>query len=155
MSPSKRPSAKARRALYGQVAAGICIALVVATLVAGYLWHRHAVMTEASDWTPIGPQCPALAKATYLAGTTRADHVFNYEGTSLGRAYGFVSCNEIGDHGGLGPGRVPVCQFNSPTILDVTTPKGEYLFSTTTRPATIAIHDGVPSCVLNAGIGLQ
>jgi hypothetical protein len=102
-----------------------------------------------------GPPCAAISRAAYLALDQPLAHSFRYAGARFDRAYGYAMCNIIADHGGHGAGRLTVCQFNNPSVLDVSTPRGDVLFRTDSRPATISIDHGEPHCVLNARVGLD
>jgi hypothetical protein len=57
--------------------------------------------------------------------------------------------------GGHGAGRITVCQFSNPSVVEAATPRGDFLFLTQAYPATIAVADGRPSCVLKARVGLD
>ena len=50
---------------------------------------------------------------------------------------------------------VPVCQFNNPTVLQVTTVWGETIFVTGSHGATVLVEDGRPRCLLAANQKLQ
>jgi len=114
--------------------------------------QRNADIAEAKGWTIVGPPCPGLSRRAYLANLHAADlrvaRAFNFDGVRFARAYGDVSCEEIHDDGGQGPGVHPVCQFTSPAALEVTTPRGEFYFFPQAEPATITVFQSRPECVL-------
>lgn len=139
----------------GKIVAGLCGLIVLATVVVGWVWHRHTKIAEYQAWMVTGAACPVISKADYEASGTVAGHIFEYDGARLARAYGYVNCDEVASDGGKGMGTIPVCQFNSPTMLRVTTKRGEVFYSTRTSPATVSFKDDQPSCVLNATPGLQ
>ena len=150
------PGSKSRRRKsgYGGVTLGICGVILVATLAGLWVWHRKALVEEAQAWAPPGPACPVMTRQAYKALGTVASHVSHYDGVQFGRAYGAVGCNEIASHGGQGPGKVPVCQFNSPTTLEVVTARGDFLYYTQAKPAVVTVADGQPTCVESAGEGM-
>jgi hypothetical protein len=78
---------------------------------------------------------------------------FDFDGAHFVRAYGYVSCAEIGDDGGRSSVHVPVCQFNDPGALAVATSHGGIYYLPRTQPVTVMISRGQPSCVLAANLG--
>lgn len=143
-----------RKPPYAAVGIGFCVAVSVAAVVGLWIWHRNAQIEEAQAWAPPGPACSVMTRQAYLAMGTMASHISHYDGVQYGRGYGAVGCNEIADHGGRGPGKIPVCQFNSPTTLEVVTARGDYLYYTQAKPAVVTISDGQPTCVESAGAGM-
>ena len=127
--------------------------IVLAAIVGGWGWHRHTVYVDTQALTITGPPCPTTTRQAYLSSDIPASHVFIYDDVRFARADGMVSCDEIADHGGYGFGKLPVCQFNSPTVLEVITSRGEYFYATRAKPATVTVSDGTPSCVLAARMG--
>jgi hypothetical protein len=128
--------------------------VVVGAVLFLVIGQRLAAISKARDWTAIGAPCPTLSVAAYQASGNRIAHVIDYDGVSLGRGYGYVNCDEIADDGGRGRGVIPICQFNSPTILQVTTKRGRFYYFTQSSPATISIVDGVPRCVMATTMGI-
>jgi hypothetical protein len=127
--------------------------VVLAAIGAGWGWHRHTVYMDTQALTITGPPCPTITRQAYMSSDISASHVFLYDDVRFARADGMVSCDEIADHGGYGFGRLPVCQFNSPTVLEIITPRGEFFYATRARPATVTVDQGTPSCVMNARLG--
>jgi hypothetical protein len=130
------------------------IAVLAATLPLALAAQRIAAVAKARAWAVSGPPCPSLSRSAYLASGERIVHLIDYDGVRFGRGYGYVSCVEVAKDGGRGLDTVPVCQFNSPTVLQVTTRRGDFYFYTRIRPATVTIADDRPQCVMNASIGL-
>ena len=130
--------------------------LILAPIVAlmGWWGWSHAAL-ESRAWTVTGPACPGVSRAASLASGIALSHPFNYHGARFDRAYGYAMCDVIADRGGHGPGRITVCQFNNPSALEVVTPRGDFHFMTQAQPATIAIEDGAPTCVLDARVGMS
>lgn len=128
-------------------AAALLVVLVPAAI---WSWQRHleTAVANAKEWTVAGPPCPSVTRQAYLAGAVHATQEFQLGDFGFGRAYGHVSCNFVANDGGRGLGDYPVCQFTSPAVLHVTTPKGEYYFFPSTGPATVSIPQGVPQCVM-------
>ena len=139
-----------------QIVFPIIAVVAVVGVVGSYLvLQRQSNVAKAEAWTPLAPACPTETKAEYLAKGERAEHVSNYDDIHFGRGYGYVTCNEIGSDGGRGGGVVPVCQFNNPTVLQVTTVWGETIFVTGSHGATVLVEDGRPRCLLAANQKLQ
>ncbi len=133
-------------------AAGCCLlGLVTIGLVLGAL--RYTAITKARAWTPEGPPCPTVSQQDYLTSGYPASSRFDFDGLRLVRSYGYVSCAEIGDDGGRGPNHIPVCQFNDPGALDLTTPRGHVYYLPRYRPVTVLFSHGRLSCVLDAKLG--
>jgi hypothetical protein len=139
-----------------RIAAGwlALLAIIVVALVAGgfWAWNRHVEMAvaEAQAWTIKGPPCPALTKQAYLAGAVHATQSTQLGDITFERAFGHVSCNFIANDGGRGVGDYPVCQFTSPAVLHIVTPKGEFWFFPSTGPATVSVLHGQAQCVMAA-----
>lgn len=138
---------------------GAAILIVVASMVVFKAQevsaeHRQ-VVSEAKAWTIAGPPCPSIGALSKIPYPVHPLETFSFQGVSFSRAYGYVSCQVILDRQGRGPGTVTVCQFNSPTVLQVVAPRGRAVWLTDVRRATISVADGVPSCVLNAQPGFD
>jgi hypothetical protein len=117
---------------------------------------RNAAVALAKKWDVQGPPCPAMTKAEFGAKHELAPKTFDYDGTTLGRVAGDVSCSDIKDNAGKGLGTDKVCQFTSPATLTVTTPAGRFFFLPGPgQPATIHIHKDVPTCVMASAFTLQ
>jgi hypothetical protein len=130
------------------VSAAAGVVAVVGTIGGVALFQRSTAITKARAWTAVGPPCPSLSQADFLAAGVQMAHTIVYDDVTFARGYGYANCNEIADKGGRGVGVVPVCQFNSPTALQVTTRRGTFYFATRSSPATVSIADGVPHCVM-------
>ena len=150
------PAAKPRRREQNSriIIGSVCGAILVGTLGGLWVWRQHSLVEEAQAWAPPGPPCQQVSRQAYLALGASDPHISNYDGVRFARGYGAVGCNEIMSRGGRGPGRIPVCQFNSPTTLEVTTASSDTLYFTQAKPAVITIEDGRPSCTLSAGEGM-
>jgi hypothetical protein len=134
------------------------VALIGALGFTEYNYWRGQMAT-ARQWTVPGPACPRLSQAALVAAGLKAapegdlrgfpDMNTNLDDIRIGRRFGYASCAEIHDNGGLSVDTHPVCEFTRPVVVTVTTPKGVFYFNTgPTGPATVSVQDGVPSCVL-------
>lgn len=134
------------------VGVGVLLVIVVAASVV-FLVQRNQAIEEARDWAITGPPCPTTTAAAYAANQQHALTTFEFSGVTWSREFGHSSCNAVVNGGGKGFGTFPECQFTSPDQLKVTTAKGDFYFYVRGKPATVAVHDGVPSCVLAAKFG--
>ncbi|WP_309092744.1 hypothetical protein [Phenylobacterium sp.] len=101
---------------------------------------------EKAAWDGItGPACPtAEAPSPKLVGR-RPLKDFTYGDVTFERRHGHASCAGFRDDGEV----YRICQFNAPSVLRVTTPKGTVVFEPgPVRPTTVTIRDGVATCVL-------
>ncbi|MDR3510421.1 MAG: hypothetical protein P4L73_02210 [Caulobacteraceae bacterium] len=130
------------------------LAVIAATVPLALGAQRIAAVAKARAWAVDGPPCPAMSRAAFQASGLRIAHVVDYDDVRFGRGYGYVTCVAVARNGGRGLDTVPVCQFNSPTVLEVTTPRADVYFATHIGPATVTIVNDRPRCVLNASIGL-
>jgi hypothetical protein len=139
----------------------IGIALGLTAAIAGAAEHyslsKRAELGEATarEWTITGSPCPAVSAADFVRRKLQAPQSFAYDDAVFGRRFGHVSCGAVADHGGRGLRSYPVCQFTSPAVLRVKTPKGEFFFAPGVgKPATISIPHGVPRCVMASNFRL-
>lgn len=135
------------------VATGGAIAVLASVLPLALAGERVAQVAKARAWTVEGPSCPTLTGEAARRMGGKIAHVIDYDDVLFGRGYGYVSCILIADQGGRGLGRLPVCQFNNPTVLQVTTRTGTTYYSTWINPATVSVEHGRPRCVLGNSVG--
>jgi hypothetical protein len=154
MATTTNAKTRRRKPAYGGVMIGVCAMIAVVCAVGLWVWHRQSQIEEAQAWAPPGPACPTMTRQAYQALGTVASHQSGYEGVRFARAYGAVGCNQIASHGGKGPGKISVCQFNSPTTLIVTTKRGEFIYFTSAKPAVVTVADDTPTCMESAGEGM-
>jgi hypothetical protein len=138
-----------RPANIAMAAAGLIGILIALAFAADNLMQqKEAKVAEVRYWTVTGPPCPALARAAFVAQVAKPTAAFDFQGVRFARGYGAASCS--------GPDKdritaVPVCQFTNPTVLQVTTRKGEFYFMPGfPNRATVSVTDGVPLCVLGS-----
>jgi hypothetical protein len=98
-----------------------------------------------------GPACPTETRAQYLASGPRASETFTYHGVRFSRAYGYVNCNEVTPDL-LGVRHAKVCQFNSPTVLEVTTPSADVYYAAPVSPMTAWVDESGPHCDLASSV---
>ena len=141
---------RSKRGGPGFGAVAIVIVLMVGVPAAYFGWQRHIEKATAlaREWTITGPPCPAISSQAYAAGPVKATESFALGEVSMGRGFGHVSCSYIASDGGRGLDDFPVCQFTSPGVLHVTTPKGEFYFAPGAGPATVSVPNGTPQCVM-------
>jgi hypothetical protein len=137
------------------------ITLAVLLAVLGAIVYRYwsGQVAEAREWSISGPPCPALGRAQFLAaglqpaadGDVRGfpDISEDYDGVRFARRFGYISCADVRENGGLSLDSHPVCQFTRPEVLTITTARGVFYFNTgISAPATVSVKDGVPRCVM-------
>jgi hypothetical protein len=144
-----------RQAPIAAIGLMVMAAALIVIKVAELRADRRATMSEASAWTIRGAPCPVVDSVDDIGFAVPRLKRFEFEGGRFARAYGYVLCQVIHDRGGVGPGRITVCQFNSPTVLDVVTGAGHATFLTGAHPATISIAGGRAACVMGAAPGVD
>lgn len=131
--------------LIGAVVVGVIV------LAVGSHLRRATIIADSTASLPAGAlegePCAVLTKDEYVARGAKAQHAFITNDIRYERRYGHADCSIV--KGGGGNDFVPVCQFSGPAQLVVTTGKGAFYFAPGVgRPATVATHDGVPTCVI-------
>jgi len=94
----------------------------------------------------------ALAGAVLLgAPTARPLQLTTFGHARFAREHGATLCSDIATDGGRGLGQFPICQFDHPGVLGVSTRRGVYWFwAGFMSPATVSVEHGVPTCVIGA-----
>jgi hypothetical protein len=131
---------------------GLAIAAGLVILVFGVV--RYAAISHARAWMVAGDPCPTMTPAELAASGYQLGHSFEYHGVRFARAYGYVNCDEVSPDL-LGFTSVPVCQFNSPTVLKVTIPQASMIYTSPVRPMTVWVTEQGPHCVLNISARLK
>jgi len=130
-----------------------CCLMALATLPLALGWQRHAALLTARAWTIAGPPCPVVSQQSVLLLHAPTTDVFSYGGARFARAYGYAKCSKITADPIWGLGLVTVCQFNNPTLLEITTARGHWLFMTGIHAATVVVDQGRPACEFGAKLG--
>lgn len=134
---------------------------VAAMFVATGLWdlaEQHRVVAQSTADTDVaaivGPPCPTLSRAAFESRVKlqgKLPWVFEFNGNTFGRYFGYADCSVTESQGGLGIGSYNVCQFTSPATLYVKTAKGEFYFMPGVgRKASVMAPGGVARCVMAA-----
>ena len=130
---------------------------LLATLVVGAAWgvwaeRRTIAQSAAATGAIVGPPCPVATRADFestLKLQGPLPYVFDFNGVSFGRYFGYADCSVAPPKSGLGS--YDVCQFTSPSTLYVKTARGEFYFSTGVgQKATVMTEGGVARCVMAA-----
>ena len=138
------------------VAASLAVALPAYVVGGAYLKDRDAALVLAREWTLDGPPCPSLTRAQFEAKGLKAPRALDYAGVTVARQFGHVTCSPLRYGDGWGLSHYVVCQFTSPNVLKVTTPKGNWYFEPGMgRPATMSTPHGLASCVLASNFRLN
>jgi len=117
------------------------VAIVVGT------WGDHLSLRQ--EWTIKGPPCPQVAKLSIFAIGAKPPRPFTYKGTRFAAQVGDVYCEAVPDPGWFPRTTHAVCQFSRPAGVEVTTPTRHVIYEPGIgRPATVAVRNGVPSCVM-------
>jgi len=134
-----------RRAL---IISGAALALLaVGTLILITINDRNARIAEAKAWTVSGAPC---AHGVGLAWDADAPpQTVDFGNARFARAHGATRCAEIGYDGGRSGDVFPVCQFDHPGRLEITTDHGATLFQLAPlEPATVSIEHGLVRCAV-------
>jgi len=114
-----------------------------------YLKDRTAALALARELAVEGPPCPSLTRAEFETRGVKAGKTLDYAGVTASRQFGHVSCSQLRYGEGWSPASYVVCQFTSPNMLRVETPKGEWYFAPGMgQPATISTPHDEAFCVM-------
>jgi hypothetical protein len=129
------------------ISGAILAILAIGALTLTTLHDRQTRITEAKAWTVSGVPC---ARGAVIAWDTNAPpQVVDFGQARFARAHGATRCAEIGYDGGRSDDVFPVCQFDHPGRLEITTDHGAALFQLgPLDPATVSIEHGVARCVV-------
>jgi hypothetical protein len=129
-------------------AAGL-LAIVPIALLA----QRIAAVGKAHALEVGGAPCPRGWPANLSPTDLAPLHTTDVGGVLFTRRYGIMDCDYIATDHGRGLDHTPVCRFNNPTLLSITTARGRFAFYTGLSPATVTLAGSQPKCVLNAAFG--
>jgi hypothetical protein len=140
--------------------AHVLAAVLASTAVGGVLAYNFAQTRDknvatAQAWKIDGPPCPSLTKAEFTAKGYKAPKSFDYDGVTMARKAGNVSCQDVKRDGGKGLLRDRACQFTGPAALVVKTSTGEFFYVPEPgQQVTVVVRDGTPKCVLGGNYKL-
>ena len=136
--------AKDSSTILWRVGAAAAALIVPATLIPAFLSADKRELRKFEDWQVAGPQCP-LAPVSGAA----PPKTIVVEDVAFSRRTGNVACTVLKVRQGLFSKAAPVCQFNSPSEVRVTSRAGTFAFAPGPgRPAAVYVHDGRPRCVV-------
>jgi hypothetical protein len=143
-----------RRAMAG-VGAGLLI-LGLAALIAVWSADRATRMSQARAWTVDGPPCASASASSLAAAGEAAGQAITYSGVGFARAHGALRCTEIGYDDGRSDDDFPVCQFDHPGGLQVTTRRGTFSFRVPAMDAaTVQVRRDLPTCVVGSSMEIH
>ena len=141
----------------GGVFTWLVVGGMFAILILGTAWglwaeQRTIAQSGAETGAIVGPPCPLATRADF-ENTVKLQgplpYVFDFNGASFGRYFGYADCSVAPPKSGLGS--YDVCQFTSPSTLYVKTLRGESYFAPGVgRKATVMTEGGVARCVMAA-----
>lgn len=109
-------------------------------------WLTHQAMRK--EWTMRGPACPIVPAISRAAHGARPPPPFVYRGVAFAYQIGDVFC-EAAPEGYFKRGVYPVCQFDAPAAIAVTTAGRTVIFEPGVgHHATVTIRHGQTSCVV-------
>jgi hypothetical protein len=126
----------------------VLAAIAVGCLTLIFVNDRQAKIAEARAWTVSGALCPQGADGSWDA-SDGPPQIVDFGNARFARAHGAIRCTEIGYDGGRSDDVFPVCQFDHPGHLEITTDHGATRFEVGPMdPATISVEHGVARCVV-------
>lgn len=140
------------------IAAAVIPALAFPAWLLGgaHLRQRSAALERAGESQVAGPPCPTVSEAQFQVRRLKAPKATVYEGVTFARQFGHMDCSALRYGGGWGAAVYPACQFTSPNVLVVTTPKGVWRFAPGPgQPATVTIPRGEAHCVMAANFTME
>jgi hypothetical protein len=109
-------------------------------------WVSHQSLRK--EWTAAGPACPVVPRVSIAAIGARPPAPFTFQGVHFAFQIGDVSCEAV-PKGYFKSGTYPVCQFDAPAAITVTTAARTVIFEPGVgHRATVTVRDGQPSCVV-------
>ncbi|HEY1562749.1 MAG TPA: hypothetical protein VGF71_17940 [Caulobacteraceae bacterium] len=115
-----------------------------------WIQHTKEGIAGYKAWTVTGPPCTTIAPASSVT-VGHPLQVVAFGGAKFAREHGAIPCSDVATGGGWGFGLYPVCQFDHPGLIEVSTRAGLYRYwAGFMSPATISIAHGAPVCVVGA-----
>jgi hypothetical protein len=140
-----------RRPLFG-VIIGVGVLAAIAGITFVHIKQKAAEgIADYRAWVASGPACAAAPKSSFDSPEGGQPQSSDFGGVRFTRVHGAVLCSDVNEEGGKGHDTFPVCQFDRPGLLEVSTPKGRFWFwPGYSSPATVAVEHGMPTCVVGA-----
>jgi hypothetical protein len=142
---------RSRRGLIGKLQmAGLLLLLATIAsipLVVGLgTWFSHQAMRK--EWTMKGAACPIVPAISIAAQGAKPPPPFVFQGVAYAFQIGDVFCEAVPE-GYFKRGTYPVCQFDAPGAVEVTTGGGKVIFEPGVgHHATVTVRRGKTSCVV-------
>jgi hypothetical protein len=133
------------------IAGLLLLALGLAVAIAFVIQDHASRMASARAWAASGPPCATGTAAALATDGGNEAQSFVYDGVRFTRLHGAVRCAEIGYDEGRSDREFPVCQFDHPGALSITTSKGVTVFVLPVlQAATIQVRNDTPTCVIGS-----
>lgn len=139
-----------RWAVVSVIGAGIIIVLSL-SLYDRFLNVRDATQ-ESGAAAITGPPCPSITPDEITRYGLQTRYSTDFNGLTLGRRFGEVSCSEVAAKGGLGVKSYPVCQFSGPDVVTVSSGQSTLYFrpGVGKKASILAQAGAAPRCVMAA-----
>src|SRR5580698_8286858 len=116
----------------------IGVAAIVVITVQHVLQRRDEGVADYKAWMVSGPACHAPIRQAFDTSGGAQAQLSAFGGVRFAREHGAMQCSDIADDGGRAHDTFPVCQFDQPGLIEVTTRRGSYWFwAGYMSPATI------------------
>lgn len=123
-------------------------ALSAAVFIPSFLKHRTEAIADAGSLALQGPPCPTLDEAEFAKGYS-TPKALTFGDVRFERQYGHASCLNLRYEGGKAIETYPACQFMSPAVLTVVSPKGTFHYLPGLgKNATVFVEHDQPRCVM-------
>jgi hypothetical protein len=141
VSPRVRVATRVFQVLTASMAAAVMVAII--------LDQGAMDRAETALWTVSGPPCQRIAPVRLESLTVGDLGPLSFEDAHGEFVHGGVVCSVIDHDHGRQTRPFTVCQFGSPYVVRLETPRGEVFFEAPRgHPATISFAGGDPHCVL-------
>ena len=109
-------------------------------------WLTHQAMRK--EWTMKGAACPIVPAISIAAQGAKPPPPFVFQGVAYAFQIGDVFCEAVPE-GYFKRGTYPVCQFDAPAAVEVTTGGRKVIFEPGVgHHATVTVRHGQTSCVV-------
>jgi hypothetical protein len=125
----------------------LALLLVIPAYVIATTWMDR--QAEIRAWSITGPACPQVGALDPTVAGRKPAKAFVYRSVRFERQAGHASCVVLDEGGPFSRRLYPVCQFNAPAGLTVTTAQGSLRFQPGAgRNVTVQVRDGRPTCFM-------